>query len=152
MRKTKYLMIFLAWAGAAQAQVVEQQALNFGTVVLVHNDSEGSLTVDIFGNISLDNNFRIVTPGNHAIFGVSGLPANSSLPVTVSVTNPTMNPRQVFDESFVLSITSYDQQARTDEFGDATIRVGGTITTSGSSNLNFAQATYESQIRVTINF
>lgn len=146
------LVILLLLSNAASAQIVEDVPISFGTVAVVNNDSSGSLSVDIFGNLSVDSNFRVITPGNFGVFSISGLPANSSLPVEISVTNPSMNPGRAFNETFVFSVNSFDQTARADARGEATIRVGGTITTSGSGSRNFEQASYESQIRITINF
>jgi hypothetical protein len=150
----KYVFLLFATfsTSISWAQIVEEIPISFGTIALVHNDSVGSLSIDIFDNLSVDNNFRVITPGNFGVFNISGLPANSALPVQVNITNSTMNPGRAFDESFTFSVSSYDQTARADASGNATIRVGGTITTSGTGNRNFEQATYESQIRITINF
>jgi len=151
MRIICFLLISIA-SFKTIAQIVEDIPISFGTIAVVHNDTVGSLAIDIFDNLSVDNNFRVITPGNFGVFTVSGLPSNSSLPVEISVTNPTMNPSRAFDESFIFSVSSFDQTARADASGNASIRVGGTITTSGTGNRNFEQATYASQIRITINF
>lgn len=151
MKPLIYLLLFTLSANCL-SQIVEEIPISFGTIALVNNDTQGSLSIDIFGNVSVDSNFRVITPGNFGVFQVSGLPANSSLAVDVSVTNPSMNPGRAFVETFVFSVTSFDALARANASGDATVRVGGTITTSGSGSRNFEQASYESQIRVTINF
>lgn len=131
--------------------IVLERPINFGTIVVVNNDSEGQLSIDHSGNMSVSSNFAVISRGEPALFSVTGLPPFSNAAILVTSFDEDMNPGRPYSETFKFSVTSFDATARADVNGDSSFNVGGTITLSGTGNNVYENASYESSFRVTID-
>lgn len=130
------------------AEITELQALNFGTVAVISNNSAASLTVDKFGNFNVSSQLRSVTPPTPGRFLVNNLAPNTGISISMSHNATTMTPLISSQEFFTFSLTDYSDYLVADGNGEAELFIGGTITTSGSGSLNFAQTDYRINYRV----
>jgi len=152
MKRTFIFILILTWHfNCASYDIVLERPINFGTVVVVNNDSPGTLSIDRFGNMSASSNFRIIASGEPASFSVTGLPPFSNTSILVTSVDEDMNPGRPYTETFTFSVTSFEPSARADANGDSSFNVGGTITLSGSGDNVYENATYETSFRVTID-
>lgn len=149
----KYLIIlFVAViASKARADINPVQLLDFGIIVIADNSSPASITLDEFDNVAADPSFRIISRGQPAIYQITGLVPNTTFTVDVDVINVSMNPGVAALEYFDLEIIRVKNTVLSDSLGQAILTFGGKITTSGSGGLDFAEATYSSNIRITVN-
>lgn len=143
--------ILILYQVALTAEIIEQQSLNFGTVLVISNNSPESFTIQKNGFVTNTAGIRIMNNHQPAIFYITGLNPNSVYDVEVDIATPEMVGDIASAETFNLSIADYDKSVRADSLGAGQIRVGGTITTSGLSNLNFEVTTFQAQFIITIN-
>lgn len=133
------------------ADIVPVQLLDFGIVVVASNASPETLTIDEFENVNASSGFRIISRGQPAIYQITNLIPNTTFTVDVDVINISMNPGVPSLEYFDLSILRVRNTVLSDSLGEAMLTFGGRITTSGSGGLEFADATFSSNIRITVN-
>lgn len=145
-------LLILLFSNTVQSQLVELRPLNFGQLAITSNDSANQLSMDYLGNLAFDPPIRIITRGEPGLFVASGFAGNVQLFVTTAIQNTVMNPGLVSGEYMQLIALDVPASVFTQPDGTAEIPVGGTISTSGSGSTTFADATYVSTIRVTINF
>lgn len=151
MLVTTISAICLFTASANAYDVTLEQSLDFGTIVVIDNDSAGQLSIDRFGNVTISNNFRVIESGQPAVFSFTGLPSFSSPSIVISEVDSQMNPGQFSPETFTFTVTSFDPSARANGNGDALVSVGGTLTLSASGNNAFVDATYEANFRISVD-
>lgn len=136
----------------ACGQLVELRPLNFGQLAITSNDSANQLSMDYLGNLAFDPPIRIITRGEPGLFVASGFVGNVQLFITTAIQNTVMDPGVVSGEYMQLTALDSPVSVFTETDGTAEVPIGGTIATSGSGEMSFAEATYVSTIRVTINF
>lgn len=136
---------------SASADIVPVQLLDFGIVAVVDNSVSSSLLIDEFDNIEVGRSFRLISRGQPAVYQITGLLPNVTYTVDVDVINISMNPGVPSLEYFDFSVVRVKNTILTDDSGQSILTFGGKITTSGSGRLDFAQATFTSNIRITIN-
>ena len=132
-----------------KAEIFELQALDFGTVAVVDNRTAGTLTIDKFGNTSVSSQLRVVSPPVPGRFLIDNLAPNTGISISLAHNANTMNPLVTSQEFFTFTLTDYSDYLVADANGEAELLVGGTITTSGSGSLNFAQTDYKINFRIT---
>jgi hypothetical protein len=150
--KHRCVFVLLILPSTSGAEVFELQALDFGTIAIISNDSVSSLTIDKFGNTIVSPSLRIVEPPSSGRFLIDNLAPNTGIRITMSHNATTMTPLTTSQEFFTFSLTDYSDYLVADGNGEAELFVGGTISTSGSGNLNFAQTDYRINYRVTFLF
>jgi hypothetical protein len=149
----KYICLFLALiSSASYAQLTEVRSIDFGEIAVVSNNSVQSIRMDYLGNLSIDPAIRILRRGTPGLFRVEGFAGNVQLFITSNILNSTMNPGVVSGEYPDLATLSAPASVFTRPDGSADIPVGGTVSTSGNGSLTFANATYSSNIQITIDF
>lgn len=134
------------------AQLTEVRPIDFGEIAILSNTSVQSLQMDYLGNISIDPAIRILRRGAPGLYRAQGFAGNVQLFITSNILNETMNPGQVSGEYPSLSSLIAPLSVFTRPDGSADIPFGGVVSTSGNGSLTFAEATYSSNIQVTINF
>lgn len=150
--KALFLMLLSPCAiNDARADIVPVQLLDFGIIVVANNTSPATLTIDEFENVNASSGIRIISRGQPAIYQITNLTPNTTFTVDVDVINISMNPGVPSLEYFDLSILRVKNTVLSDNLGEATLSFGGQITTSGSGGLEFADATFSSNIRITVN-
>lgn len=153
--KYKLLVVFycmLVLIKPAFSELIQIRPLDFGDIAIIDNSAAHNLSIDRLGNINVDIGIRIIRPGQPGEFEASGFAGNVELFITSQVISDVMNPGRVSGEYPNLVSLDTAASVRTESDGTAIIFVGGTIQTSSSGSLDFVDDTYNSDIRITINF
>ncbi|MFT2109966.1 DUF4402 domain-containing protein [Marinomonas sp. 2405UD68-3] len=152
MRQALVCTLLMLTSVTSSAGAINTQPLSFGRIVLSHNASVGSYTIDYLGNISTTNHFRIIEAGSPAEFLLFDYPPNSQVFITPTVIQAETNSAPFSAEQFTLAnLTSPGSVfIRTD--GTSEINVGGTLRTSGSGSMNYSDADYTINLQVSFNF
>ncbi|PKH99807.1 DUF4402 domain-containing protein [Glaciecola sp. 33A] len=145
------LFSLLSISNHSWADIVPVQLLNFGSIAIANNSTPQTVTVDEFDNVNSSSGIRIIVSGQPAIYQLTDLVPNTTFTVDVDVVNVSMNPGEPSLEFFDLEILRVRNTVLSDNLGQATLSFGGRITTSGSNGLEFANATFRSNIRITVN-
>jgi hypothetical protein len=142
------LFILLFFKFLAHGDILDVQPLNFGTIAVINNSAAASFTIDKFGNTTVSPQLRIVSPPSPGRFLINNLAPNTGISISMSHNATTMTPLISSQEFFTFSLTDYSDYLVADANGEAELMIGGTITTSGSGSLNFAQTDYRINYRV----
>jgi hypothetical protein len=143
------VFVLLILQSVAHADIFEVQKLDFGTIAVIENNTSESLTIDKFGNTAVSAHLLVVSPPISGRFLIDSLAPNTGISVSMSHNASTMTPLISSQEFFTFSLTDYSDYLVADANGEAELLIGGTITTSGSGSLNFAQTDYTINYRVT---
>lgn len=139
-------------AASINAEVTIIQSLNFGKIVMTNNNFQASMIIDPVGNVQIIGGIAVLERGNHAVYELSNLPANTVLSPNVQVINSQMIANISSEETFRLTLLPNQNTLITDSTGSATLTVGGRIDSSGSGSIRFSDTDYESAIQITINY
>lgn len=145
-----FVILSLLFSFYAESTVVPVQHVEMGTFAIAGNSVSSSVVIDRFGNVTVGGEFREIIRGSPGIYRVEDLTPNVTYQVSINVVNTTMNPGQASLEYFDFDIPDFDETVLTDDNGDGVIRVGGRITKSGSGGMDFANASYVSNIVVSV--
>jgi hypothetical protein len=143
------VFVLLVFQLFAHADVFQVQELNFGTIAVIDNSASESLTIDKFGNTTVSAHLLVVSPPIPGRFLIDNLAPNTGISISMSHNASTMTPLISSQEFFTFSLTDYSDYLVADANGEAELLIGGTIATSGSGSLNFAQTDYRINYRVT---
>ncbi|WP_044409874.1 hypothetical protein [Thiomicrospira microaerophila] len=82
-----FLIVVLSFSvpASASGEFYIEQSFSFGRLVVLSSPDETSITIHPDGQISHNDNFRIVEPGFPAIFEMRAFPANTHFTYAVSV-------------------------------------------------------------------
>nr|WP_241664413.1 DUF4402 domain-containing protein [Ningiella ruwaisensis] len=142
-------LIGCVYSGCTQANITELQSLNFGTIALVDNSSVGDIIVDKFGNVTSTSHFRVVIPPQPAHFLIDGLAPNTGVSIAISHSATQMSPLTSSPETLTFSLIESAEYVVADANGEAEIKIGAKLSTSGNGSLNFAQTDYRINYQVT---
>jgi hypothetical protein len=150
----RFLVLFLSlnFSTYIQADIFELESLNFGTIAVVDNNNIGTLTIDRFGNTTVSPQLRIISPPTAGRLLIDGLAPNTGISVSLSHGATQMTPLITSQEFFSFTLNNYSDYLVADENGEAEIRIGATISTSGNGSLNFAQTDYQINYQITFLF
>ena len=154
MKGVKFIISILfcfMLASKCMAEAFLIQALDMGNIVVANNDTPQVITLDDFGIYQASTGFRIITRGQIAIYRLTNLPPNSTVRVAVNVVNTRMRANTPSLEAFDFEIVRQKETVLSDDNGEAELRFGGRITTSGSGSLAYTDAAFTSQIRILTN-
>jgi hypothetical protein len=147
------VLVLGATAGSSEAQEAQEiRPLSFGRLVILNNDTPGRITVDELGNVQRTSHFAIIEAPEYGIVRLSGFPANAQLFVSAIILQPQMSASIFSPEQFTLESINTAPFININSDGTDELRFGGDIVTSGSTNMNFADATYSSAISITFNY
>jgi hypothetical protein len=155
LKSAKYiaLITLLFGVSVAHAQTFTQiSPLDFGRIAVISNNTQSTLTVDRFDNVSASNNIRIIIPGKAAVLLVSNAAPRTGIFFTASARTSEMSPAGSAVETFTFDSLNYDNYQVTDANGELEFKLGATIKTSGNNNLIFSEAPYSALIDVTLNY
>jgi len=152
MRSIAFLFLALVvcpiFPAAAQT-INTTQALSFGEAVLTDNTAQREIILSEDGSYSSDSQYLFVTLPQAGIYEVSGqtpLLAISSVTVSV-ITNPNATGRQFTIDNFDI-----DHPAAIDGAGEAIIRVGARLRSSGNGTTYPASTTFNGSLQLTVNY
>lgn len=145
------LITFVGMQTAMCAEIEQLRELTFGRVAIINNDQIGTYAIDRRGRYSTSPGLAVVELGEPGIFQVSGLTRFEIRSVSVIMENSQLSSQGIGSETFSLAITDYDETIQANAAGEATVRYGGTLSTSGSSSRDFSTVIYSGIVRVTLN-
>lgn len=128
--------------------------LDFGTIVVMNNDSIGQVTIEIDGDIIISGPISVLTPGQPAQIRFSNLTAYTLLNISSNIVTATTTIPSGTSEQFTLTNIDTPTTVTTDQLGTAIVEVGGTIQTSGVGigAGEYLDTTYSASFEVIINF
>jgi hypothetical protein len=144
-----FLAGFLSFTSSAETLLV--QPLTMGNIVIAANDTPQQITLDEFGTFQFSSGFRIISRGQIGIYRLTDLPPSSTINIIVNVVNTQMTSDTPSMESFDFEIIRQKETVLSDADGEAELRFGGRITTSGSGSVVFTDTDFTSRIRIIIN-
>ncbi|WDE12072.1 DUF4402 domain-containing protein [Thalassomonas haliotis] len=150
-KKTNLLLLFLL-AFPAGATVTLIEPLSFGTIAVLDNSVASDITISQTDQTTIVNHIRVIEPGRAAEFVLTDLPGNvqvfTSATVTQMVTT-TVDPAPT--EQFTLVSVDTAPSVTTDGTGYASIKVGGTLRTSGNGG-SYVDVQYRASLQLTFNY
>lgn len=134
------------------AGVEQEQALNFGRLVVLSNQQVESFAIDRTGNINYSDVFRVIEPPERGRFRVFDLPSNTPFTISSVILQNRLTSTSPNVEFFDFVSLDHLNLVVTDELGEANIWVGGQISTSGQGSVNFGDLPLLANYRITIDF
>lgn len=130
------------------------ELLDFGTIVVINNDSIGQITVNLNGSTTVAGPIILLVPGQPAEIEFFGYPAYTPLSITSNVVTATTTIPFGSSEQFTLTSVNTLPSVTTDVLGTVIVTVGGTIQTSGVGVGvgEYLDTTYSATYEVIVNF
>ncbi len=150
------IIVFLALATimcaspqASAQTITTTQNLNFGEGVVTDNDAQHVIMLQFDGTLTNDPEFLFVTVPQEGIYQLAGTaPLTAISSVVVTVDQQVLGPGQ----DFTIDNFDIDAPATTDGSGEATIRIGARLRTSGTSINYTPSALFNGQFTITVNY
>ena len=154
--KTSFLL-FLLFLAFASSQVMAQtinttQAMSFGEAVLMDNTAQREIVLDQDGSYTNDAEY-VFTSGNTPVPGVYQLTGDAPFRAISSVTI-VVDQHLIGPGGYTFTIDSFDidHPATTDFAGEATIRVGARIRSSGLGGPYPAGGGFSGDLEISVNY
>lgn len=142
------ILVFCVGANPAQAQTITRvQTLSFGTFALRDNNAPHALRVSRTNVVTADSEFALFTAPTRGEYSMSGFPTDT--PFTVSIPDTALTSGG--GGSFDLGQFTPGSGLSTDSSGNADLRFGATLTTSGTGG-NYTDGSYSGTIDITVNY
>ncbi len=153
MTKNVIFILLFSYASVSNADILLVQALDMGHIVVANNDTPQEIILNDFNVYQADPGFRIIERGQIGIYMLTDLPPSSTVNVTINVVNTLMDGDSNSLEAFDFEIVRQEETVLSDENGEAELRFGGKITTSGSGAgaAFFTDTIYRSNFNIIIN-
>ena len=137
------------YQGAFAQTINTLQDLTFGEAVLTDNSAPREILLNEDGSFSSDSQYLFVTNPQPGIYEVTGqTPSTAITSVTMTViANPNATGREFTIDNFDI-----DHPAATDGAGEATIRVGARLQSSGNGTTYPASTTFNGTLQLTVNY
>jgi len=142
------LLMFVQPTGAAS---IEQQALDFGTLVIINSDKYGAVIIKDDGAISTSGDIYILKEGRPAALILTGIPTGTR--VTMNLVGPVNLQHDVQGSGsadFKVSLNGFPKYAFGDEFGEAQVFIGGKLEINTSSK-QYSDGNYSSTTNLEIS-
>lgn len=123
--------------------------LDFGTFGLKDNDGAYTIVVQLDNNVIYDDEVVGGSGANRAEYALTGLPATTQLTVTVADSTLSRDGGGPSPDFTIGSFT--DNDPLTDGSGAGTLYIGGTLTTSGTSD-HYYTGPYSGTMAVTVSW
>jgi len=133
------------------ANTIEQQSLDFGTLVIPSNSNISSVIIKADGEINTIGDIYVLEKGQPAELLLTDLPAN--VQVTMHLVNSVTvqhNAQGSSSAEFEVRLNGFPKYAITDGFGDAKVFIGGTLITKPSSK-SYSDGDYSSTTNLEIS-
>jgi hypothetical protein len=139
------LMVWVPWSSAYAQTITRVQPLSFGTFALKNNSAVHTLRVSRTNVVTSDPAFIVIVAPTRGEYNLAGFPASTAFTVSIP------------DESFGAGATfTLDQFTpgvglSFDSAGEANLRFGATLSTSGSGTM-YTEGANDGTIDITINY
>lgn len=154
--KYGFVLLCIAVAGitagnpASAQNIFVVQHLDFGEFALKDNDASHTIIVDPNNNVTADPEIVFNSTPMRGEYLLTGQDTNRALDITVTNGSLTLNGSGVGASMTVNNFT--DNSPSTDGAGDATIYIGGTLTTNGTSTIYSAGSYEDNTVEMTIDY
>lgn len=144
----KFLIVFITfYSFDALSAIAEVQALGFGQFAIGDNNSVSTLTVPYVGSrYKATNRLYPISHGQAGHYQLTAYPAFTPLIITITDFDLSIG----MSEPLEVRDFTYDS-VMTDANGDALLKVGATLKTTGSST-TYGDGSYSGNINITINW
>lgn len=148
---TKYILsLSLAINSCAFADVSVIEPLNFGTIVIVENTSDTSLTVFPNGSVT-SRNIHIMQGGHPAELLFEGYGPGVQINISDVGGQPSLRRVNGGNEFTISNLIFSRTTVTTNAYGMATVKIGAQLKTSGNG-LNYLDDSYSSTVEITIAY
>ena len=153
-----FYVLVRPWHTAEAQEINVIQDLSFGTFAIRENTMPHSITINPDGSTTYDPDIISNVDANRGEYQFTDLPANVTFFVGLSFSNPPSEGGLMIDNQTPLSdgggpqftiTTLIGEDLSTDNNGDGTLYVGGTLTTSGTG-ATYNSGSYTGQFDVTL--
>ncbi|MEZ7189430.1 DUF4402 domain-containing protein [uncultured Pseudoalteromonas sp.] len=137
-------VLFCVFSTPLQAASTEQQALDFGTLVILANTNTSSVIVKDDGSINTQGSVYVLKNGRPAELLLTDFPARTQL--TMNLVAPVDLTHDIDGNSsagFSVRLNGFPKYVITNEFGEAKVFIGGILTTDRSAK-PYADGQYSS--------
>ncbi len=152
MRFCSLLTLFLAFASHwVKAASIEQQALDFGTLVVLNSEQFGSVIIKDDGTINTTGDIYVLKDGRPAELLLTGIPMGTR--VTMNLVAPVTLQHDIKGSTsadFKVSLNGFPKYAVGNEFGEAKVFIGGKLEINTSSK-QFLDGNYSSTTNLEIS-
>lgn len=140
----------LAFPAGATVTLIEP--LSFGTIAVLDNSVASDIIISQTDQTTIVNHIRVIEPGRAAEFVLTDLPGNVQVFTSATITQmttTTVDPAPT--EQFTLVSVDTAPSVTTDGTGYASIKVGGTLRTSGNGS-SYVDVQYRARLQLTFNY
>ncbi|KZY42472.1 DUF4402 domain-containing protein [Pseudoalteromonas sp. B5MOD-1] len=144
-------VLFSVFSLPLQAASTEQQALDFGTLVILANTNTSSVIVKDDGSINTQGSVYVLENGHPAELLLTDFPARTQL--TMNLVAPVDLIHDVDGNTsaeFSVRLNGFPKYVITNEFGEAKVFIGGILTTDRSAKA-YADGHYSSSTYLEIS-
>ncbi|WP_157822439.1 hypothetical protein [Psychromonas sp. Urea-02u-13] len=147
------VFLFCVFSKSLFAGVLAVNELSFGTVVVTDNSVVSTVSIDLLsGNTFVTNKMLVLVPGQLGEFLLYGLPPYTSVNLSANVITPQTTSGGVPSEQFTLGNLTVEPSLTIDENGEGIFFVGGTLSTSGNGNNNYADLEFTVRHNIVISY
>lgn len=145
------VVLVAMWGAPCFAQTITRvQPISFGMFVIKNNASAHNIQVSRTNSVTADSAFALFTNPVRGEYDLSGFPASTPFTVSFFATPITVGGSGT-GEAFTLGSFTPGTGLSTDSSGDAQLRFGATLTTSGSG-INYSNGSYQGELDITVNY
>jgi hypothetical protein len=134
----------------ADATIVRD--INFGTIVILDNDSVQTVSISQLGALSYSSGIRPVALGETGLIEITGYSPGTSFVVSTSIIQANSSSTDISNEQFELFSIDAPTNITVAGTGIAEIPFGASIRTSGSGSESFTDTSFSTRVRFTIEF
>ncbi len=145
------LFLYLVLTQNVLSAITPIQELDFGTIVVVDNSSQSTITITSSGNILPTNKIWVTSEGTPAEFLITGYLPHTSLFTTVNIVSAITATLGAPTEQFTLTAVETPAGIITNGVGEGRVLVGGTLQTTGSSTA-YNNTTYQATYNLDVSF
>lgn len=150
--KTVIGVVLLLGLANAKGDIIEISPLNFGTVVIVSNNTPERIILNHSGGVGYTSGIYAVTAPSVAEFMLTNYPPSQLVFISANSIQAQSNSDIYSADQFTLTNVDTPSTLTTDPTGAATLYVGGTLETSGSGTNSYLDTRYTINYQVTINY
>ncbi|NMF48477.1 DUF4402 domain-containing protein [Pseudoalteromonas arctica] len=146
--------LLLMFSEQAYSASIQQEALNFGTLVIPQNNTLSSITINHDGEITTFGSIYVLTEGNPAELLFTDLPPLTQISFN-KTSDSTLQSEVLGSNSAKFSVVLADlpRTQASDEFGELLLKVGGRLITTGTSQ-SYLDGHFitDTQLEITIDY
>ncbi|KTF12843.1 DUF4402 domain-containing protein [Pseudoalteromonas sp. H103] len=149
-----YASLLLIFSKSLYCDSIQQEPLNFGTLVIPQNNTLSSITINHEGETTTFGSIYVLAEGNPAELLFTGLPPLTQVSFN-KTSDSTLQSEALGSNSAKFSVVLVDlpRTQASDEFGELLLKVGGRLITTGTSQ-GYLDGSFitDTQLEITIDY